>query len=106
MDLLGHWPIKCGGVRVGHDAGRLAGLDRDFGMRWGAKHDVRIEVTAKRWWWDVRYPDDNVASANEVHVPVDRPVDRSATPVGIARSRNGTPRRRATSGPTWLPPAP
>ena len=36
---------------------------------------VRIEVIGKRWWWDVRYPDDNVASANEVHVPVDRPVD-------------------------------
>ncbi len=36
---------------------------------------VRIEVVGKRWWWDVRYPDDGVTSANEVHVPVGRPVD-------------------------------
>ena len=36
---------------------------------------VRIEVVGKRWWWDVRYPRDGVASANEVHVPVGRPVD-------------------------------
>lgn len=36
---------------------------------------VRIEVIGKRWWWDVRYPEDGVVSANEVHVPVGRPVD-------------------------------
>src|SRR4051794_11638056 len=31
---------------------------------------------------------------------------RSAHSAGIARSTNGTPRRFASSGPTWLPPAP
>ena len=31
---------------------------------------------------------------------------RSATSVGIARSRNGTPRRSASCGPTSAPPAP
>jgi cytochrome c oxidase subunit 2 len=32
--------------------------------------DVRIEVVGKRWWWDVRYPDLDVVTANEIHVPV------------------------------------
>jgi cytochrome c oxidase subunit II len=37
--------------------------------------ELRIEVTAKRWWWDVKYPDSGVATASEIHIPVGRPVD-------------------------------
>ena len=37
--------------------------------------ELRVEVIGKRWWWDVRYPDDHVVTANEVHVPVGRPLD-------------------------------
>jgi cytochrome c oxidase subunit 2 len=37
-----------------------------------------IEVTAKQWWWDVRYDDHDPSrvfqTANELHVPVGRPV--------------------------------
>jgi cytochrome c oxidase subunit 2 len=36
--------------------------------------DVRIEVVGKRWWWEVRYPDADVVTANEIHIPVGRPV--------------------------------
>ena len=36
---------------------------------------LRIEVTGYRWWWDVRYPDDDVVTANEIHIPVGRPVE-------------------------------
>jgi cytochrome c oxidase subunit 2 len=36
---------------------------------------VRIEVVGKRWWWDVRYPDEGVVTANEIHVPVGETVD-------------------------------
>ena len=40
------------------------------------KHDeLRIEVLGKRWWWDVRYPDNHVVTANEIHVPVGVPLD-------------------------------
>lgn len=39
---------------------------------------IRIEVTGWRWWWEIRYLDaqDRViaVTANEMHVPVDRPV--------------------------------
>ncbi|HET6521398.1 MAG TPA: c-type cytochrome, partial [Geminicoccaceae bacterium] len=40
---------------------------------------LRIEVVGKQWWWEVRYlpPDGSgpVVSANEVHLPVGRPVE-------------------------------
>ena len=36
---------------------------------------LRIEVVGKRWWWDVRYPDDGVVTANEIHIPVGRPIE-------------------------------
>ncbi len=36
---------------------------------------LRIEVTGYRWWWDVRYPDHGVVTANEIHIPAGRPVE-------------------------------
>ncbi|MBV8304356.1 MAG: cytochrome c oxidase subunit II, partial [Acidimicrobiia bacterium] len=35
---------------------------------------LRIEVVGKRWWWSVSYPDYGFTTANEVHVPVGRPL--------------------------------
>jgi cytochrome c oxidase subunit 2 len=39
---------------------------------------VNIEVTGHQWWWDLRYygdsPSDTFNAANELHVPVGRPV--------------------------------
>ncbi|MDP8992392.1 MAG: cytochrome c oxidase subunit II [Actinomycetota bacterium] len=36
---------------------------------------VKIEVTGYQFWWAVRYPDDEVTTANEVRVPAGRPVE-------------------------------
>ena len=36
--------------------------------------DLTVEVTGHDWWWEVRYPEDGIVSANEIHVPVGRPV--------------------------------
>ena len=36
--------------------------------------ELRIEVVGKRWWWDVQYPTLGITTANEVRVPVGRPV--------------------------------
>lgn len=40
------------------------------------ERDMRIEVTGEQWWWRVAYaaPGGAVASANEVRIPVGRPV--------------------------------
>ncbi len=39
---------------------------------------LAVEVTGNQWWWYVRYLDDNasriVVTANEIHIPVGRPV--------------------------------
>ncbi|HSJ53730.1 MAG TPA: cytochrome c oxidase subunit II [Anaerolineae bacterium] len=36
--------------------------------------DQVVEVTAQMWWWEVVYPQQGFATANEIHVPVGRPV--------------------------------
>jgi len=47
----------------------------------GLERALHIQVTAHQWWWDVRYtgedrndPSQIFATANELHVPVGRPV--------------------------------
>ena len=38
--------------------------------REGIDGAIPIEVTGHQYWWDVRYPDHEVRTANEIHVPV------------------------------------
>jgi cytochrome c oxidase subunit 2 len=42
------------------------------------KNPITIQVTGNQWWWQVRYvdpvPGNIVVTANEIHVPVGRPV--------------------------------
>jgi cytochrome c oxidase subunit 2 len=44
----------------------------------GAQDALRIRITANQWWWDVQYlnpiPSLMVTTANEIHIPVGRPV--------------------------------
>jgi cytochrome c oxidase subunit 2 len=39
---------------------------------------LRIQVTGNQWWWDIQYvtanPSLRVATANEIHIPVGRPI--------------------------------
>lgn len=35
---------------------------------------VDIEVIGNRWWWEVRYPEQGIISANELHIPTGEPV--------------------------------
>jgi cytochrome c oxidase subunit 2 len=35
---------------------------------------LNVRVIAHQWWWEYRYPDDGVIAANELHIPVGRPV--------------------------------
>ena len=38
---------------------------------------LRVEVTGKMWWWEVRYgdPGSQVVSANEIHIPAGKQVE-------------------------------
>ena len=79
---------------------------------------LQIEVTAKRWWWDVRYPDSGVVTADEIHIPVgpaDRrgPAVRQRHPQLLGAAAGGQGRRHpgpdqppalrgvGRRGPTW-----
>jgi cytochrome c oxidase subunit II len=35
---------------------------------------VTVEVIGHQWWWEVRYPDLKVTTANEIHIPAGEPV--------------------------------
>lgn len=36
---------------------------------------LRIEVVGHQWWYEIRYPDHGVVTANELHLPVGRQVE-------------------------------
>jgi cytochrome c oxidase subunit 2 len=38
------------------------------------KDALRIEVVGHQWWWEFRYPEYNITTANEIHIPVGRTV--------------------------------
>jgi cytochrome c oxidase subunit 2 len=38
------------------------------------KEALTIRVVGHQWWWDVRYPEHDIVTANELHIPAGRPV--------------------------------
>lgn len=45
-----------------------------------------IEVVGKMWWWEVRYPDHNIITANEIHIPVNHQVELRLTSADVIHS--------------------
>jgi cytochrome c oxidase subunit 2 len=45
-----------------------------------------IEVVSHQWWWEVRYPHAQFNTANELHLPVGRPVALKLTSVDVIHS--------------------
>jgi len=53
------------------------------------REPFRVEVRAHQWWWEVIYPDmpgGPLHSANEIHVPVGRPIDVSVRSEDVIHS--------------------
>jgi cytochrome c oxidase subunit 2 len=48
--------------------------------------ELTVEVVGHQFWWEVRYPDADVVTANEVHVPVGRPVRLELTSADVIHS--------------------
>jgi cytochrome c oxidase subunit 2 len=47
-----------------------------FEMRGTPPRDaLQVEAIGHQWWWEFRYPDSNIVTANEVRVPLGRPVN-------------------------------
>ncbi len=47
---------------------------------------LEVNVTGHQWWWEIEYPDLGVVTANEVHVPTDRPVAVNLTSEDVIHS--------------------
>lgn len=51
-----------------------------------AAEPLTIEITGRMWWWEVHYPDEGFATANEIHIPVGRPVQIRGTSADVIHS--------------------
>src|SRR6185295_8010528 len=40
---------------------------------------LKVTVVGHQWWWEVRYPDLGIITANEVHVPLSTPAKQAVT---------------------------
>jgi cytochrome c oxidase subunit 2 len=38
------------------------------------ENNLTIEMIGHQWWWEIHYPDGQVTTANELHIPVGQPV--------------------------------
>jgi cytochrome c oxidase subunit 2 len=47
---------------------------------------LEVTVTGNQWWWEVEYPDLGVITANEIHIPINQPVDVSITSDDVVHS--------------------
>jgi cytochrome c oxidase subunit 2 len=50
------------------------------------KNAVQIEVIGHQWWWEFRYPQSGVITANELHIPVGRDIAFTLTSVDVIHS--------------------
>jgi cytochrome c oxidase subunit 2 len=59
-------------------------------MRWvptSAPRDAMVvEMVAHQWWWEVRYPDQQVTARNELHIPVGQRVNLQLTSADVIHS--------------------
>ena len=51
----------------------------------GSNPAMEIEVVARNWWWEARYPNGAI-TANEIHIPVGRPVRLKLTTRDVIHS--------------------
>ena len=47
---------------------------------------LKVEVIGHQWWWEFKYPDLGITTANELHVPVAKPVQVAITSADVIHS--------------------
>jgi cytochrome c oxidase subunit 2 len=47
---------------------------------------LKVEVIGHQWWWEYKYPDLGIVTANELHLPVGKPVQVSITSADVIHS--------------------
>lgn len=48
--------------------------------------EVVVEVIGHQWWWEVRYPNQGVVTANEIHIPAGQPITVALSSVDVVHS--------------------
>jgi cytochrome c oxidase subunit 2 len=48
--------------------------------------EIVIEMVGHQFWWEVHYPDQRITTANEIHLPVGRPVQLRLTSADVIHS--------------------
>ena len=49
-------------------------------------NSLEVDVIGHQWWWEFRYPQYNVTTANELYLPVGRPVNFKMTSMDVIHS--------------------
>jgi len=70
---------------------------------------LEVNVLAHQWWWEFDYPDQQILTANELHIPTGKPVYLTLCAVGFGYgdpvpSAGGPPAPSACQGSTDQPP--
>jgi cytochrome c oxidase subunit 2 len=73
------------GLIVAFVAVQSIGVLRDIDAR-DSGDGLVVEVTGHRYWWEVRYPDQEVTTANELHIPVGEQVQLQVTSSDVIHS--------------------
>ena len=47
---------------------------------------LRVEVIGHQWWWEYRYPTLNISAYNELHIPVQTPIQLEMTSADVIHS--------------------
>jgi cytochrome c oxidase subunit II len=61
-------------------------VDTTAALRKPGHDPLRVEVRGEDWWWDVRYPGTNVRTANDLYLPVGRPIEIRLTSDNVIHS--------------------
>lgn len=86
---LGHTPfVVLGGAIV--PAGILTvllvfALDTQVAMN-RAEANLTVRVVGHQWWWEVRYPEYDITTANEIYIPAGEPVRLELTSADVIHS--------------------
>jgi cytochrome c oxidase subunit 2 len=62
-------PLVVLAIVFGYSIYTLAAVENPQGQA-----TIHIQVVGRRWWWEVNYLDQGIATANELHLPVGVPV--------------------------------
>jgi cytochrome c oxidase subunit 2 len=50
------------------------------------KEGLTVQVVGHMWWWEIRYPEQGIVTANEIHVPIGQPVRLELTSADVIHS--------------------